>query len=836
MNSSGIKRGLAFSAVSALAVAGIPALASSANAAVGDSFTVTYTGPALNGGGEGALVILRAKDGQITPADVDVTGASSAADGSEDTADQTVDIVGVPTVVQDSADAAYEFIHVRVGVTTTNPGDTASFRIFEDDAPANDILDAGEARQAMSISTAGPLAAIDISPLSQSTPQGVESGAYTVTLKDSAGRTTQLEAGDGLSLSPDAPVLVSETGSDTAIDDGTITSDEIVRGTDKFTADPNGAAVGSYDIVVADTATPAITKTATLNVTPTAVLSNADIDVVTGADSSDGAPAQDPTYVRVDQSSVRLDIASADAADKNANVTFTVTGNGLTFGGEATTTVTTTLDANGVGSVTITPDAGTVQEGDGFAVDGSGIVDLDFVFQRSAVSADSVDAPSLVYTQVDTPTSVTVTVTDQFGIPVQGAQVSAASAGTGVNDTEPRQTTNASGQTTFTFPAGDTQVGDQDTITYTVYQDAATPDVDGITASETTTVKYTADGKGPDYQITLDTLNTEGSTYTPDDVSVIPLTDAVGDDDGGSDETAALTIANGEAGAPVTVSVDNGALILDGTTSLADAKSSVTGVVGDTFQIVGTTSGIVTVTTTSGSRTETAQLTVAAQDDTSTARNVGVSGPAEVEHGTTQIPFVAVVTDAFGNPVPGVLVTDLNIQVTGPAQFQDSDVATDANGQITLNVRVDADAEGPVTIKVTGIPAATNQFGAAADRLQASSGTDNAKGLTASSNVGTATTTVKAAPVVTPRVNPELVVSGRGGAIDRVKGNAINKAAGAKATLWKNGKKVKSGVLNDNGNITFRIKDRNGAQKTKYVVKIGATSLTFRDQASKRIR
>lgn len=87
-----------------------------------------------------------------------------------------------------------------------------------------------------------------------------------------------------------------------------------------------------------------------------------------------------------------------------------------------------------------------------------------------------------------------------------------------------------------------------------------------------------------------------------------------------------------------------------------------------------------------------------------------------------------------------------------------------------------------------------------------------------------------------PRVDPQLAVSGRGGAIDRVKGNAINKAAGAKATLWRNGKKVKSGVLNDNGNITFRIKDRNGAKKTKYVVKIGATSLTFRDQASKRIR
>ncbi len=91
-----------------------------------------------------------------------------------------------------------------------------------------------------------------------------------------------------------------------------------------------------------------------------------------------------------------------------------------------------------------------------------------------------------------------------------------------------------------------------------------------------------------------------------------------------------------------------------------------------------------------------------------------------------------------------------------------------------------------------------------------------------------------AAPVV--KVDPKLVVSGSGGKTDKVKADAIGKAAGAKATLWVGGVKKKTGTLNSSGNFTFSIKDKNGNKTTKYVVKIAGTSLTLKDQASKKIK
>jgi hypothetical protein len=827
MNSSGIKRGLAASAVSALAVAGIPALASSASAAPGDVIQVQSAGTTRNGGDQGAPIVLNTKG--VDPTKLDLAGTDLSA-GGEDNATQDVTIIGTPTLIPSGTTGdltpndGLDQISLRVTVTTPPGGDdVADFVIFEDEAGGTaGAPDLTEPRTQASVETTGVVTAIDVTPATQTSPSGQPSGAYTVTIRDSEGDLTQLTGAETVAVTSNGDATFGGAGA-------SITAAEINDGTADFTA--TGTATGSQTITAT---TNGVSDTAVLNVTSSASLTNADIDVVTGADSSNGAPAQDPTYVRIDQSSVRLDIDSNDTADANSTATFVVTGNGVTFdGGKASTTVTTTLDANGVGSVTITPDAGSIQAGDGFTVNGSGISNLDFVFQRAAVSATSVDAPALVYTQVDTPTSATVTVTDQFGNPVEGAQVSATIAGSGVNNTQPRQTTNASGQTTFTFPAGDTQVGDQDTITYTVFQDAATPNGSGIVASDTTTVKYTADGKGPDYQVTLDTLNTEGPTYSPDDVTVVPLTDAVADDKyqgfGAADETAALTIANGENGAPVTVTVDNGALILTGgKTSLEDGKSSVTGVVGDTFQIVGTTAGIVTVTTTSGGRTETAQLTVEAQNDTNSARNVSVSGPAEVESGATQIAYTAVITDAFGNPVSGFPVNALNIQVSGPAQFQDSDAQSNANGELTLNVRVDSGAEGDVTIKVTGLG---SQFGAEADRLASYSTSDDAKGLPVSSNVATATTTVKAGDVVVPPtpkkyIGMQLRNDSRGNK-DILKVNAKPIAEGLVAKVFVNGKKVAQHTLNQAGNHNFTFKDKNGDKVTTYVVKVAESAKTY---------
>ncbi|WP_435745888.1 hypothetical protein [Nocardioides sp. SYSU DS0663] len=836
MNSSGIKRGLAATAVGALAVTGVPALATSASAEVGDVLQVVSTTNARNAGQVGALVVLNTSG--VNENNLEL--AATNLDPNEDSGTQSVEIVDAVRILSGAPGDAtpnnnLDQINVRVTVTTPNAGDTAEFVIFEDEGEDTDNdpatpavfdgqVDAAEARAQASVQTAGPVANLTVTPSSQSAPAGQTSAPYTVTLRDAGGRQTQLGSSEFIDLA-----IANGTVSDLEGDNNDTIGDlEAIDGDARFVA--TSSTVGSQRITVSTDDSPSnASTTATLVVQSAATLDLADLDVVTGADSADGAPT-DPTFVRVDQTSVRLNIDSDDAADANSVVTFTVAGNGLTFGGQTSTTVTTTLDGNGVGSVVITPDAGTIQAGDSFDVTGNGINALTFEFQRAEISAASVNAPDVVYTQVDTPTSVTVTVVDQFGNPVEGAQVSARSAGTGVTDTRPRQTTNANGQVTFTFPAGDTQAGDQDTITYTVYRDAATPDANGITASETTEVNYTVDGLGPDYQLTLDGENTEGATYTADDVTIEPLTDGVANNNSADqgDEVVELTIVGGDNGQPVEVTVDNGAIILTGgDVNLEDGESSVTGTVGQTLRIAGTQSGLVTVTTTAGGRTETAQFTVEAQDDATTARNVGVSGPATVEAGASQVPFIAVVTDAFGNPVPGVPVSSLNVQVSGPGQLQDSGAVTDAQGQIPLNVRLDDDAEGALTVTVTGIPGATNQFGDEA--------TD--EGLPASANVATATTTVEGTdepeeptdPVQEP-INPGIKlknVNRSQPGMDWVKIGA-RKAAGAKVRLFEvldngNRKLVARGNISDKGQKIFIRPDRNRRAEKTFVAVVAET-------------
>jgi hypothetical protein len=843
MNSSGIKRGLAGSAVAALAVTGLPFLASTADAAVGDNFTVTYTGPALNGGDEGALVVIRAEDGEITPGLLKAVGTTGTTTGSEDTADQNVEVLSASPAVNDPANNAYEFIEVRVAVTTAANGDTANFRLFEDDAPTNDTLDASEARQTVSISTAGPLASVDVSPATQSSPENIESGAYTVTLKDAAGRTTQLLEADQLNITPAGTVTINETGPDTDADDDVITSDEIVRGTDTFTA--TGTTAGSYNIVVADDATPAIRDTAVLNVTEAADLTADEINIVTAADSwsTYGDDDAGTTFVRVDQNTIRFDF-DADNTQAGSNVRLAVDGNGVTFGGQDQATYTTTLDANGNGSITVTVDAATISEGDGFDVDINGFTQT-LEFDRA--EATSIDGESATYfCQDDAACTVTAVVKDQFGNPVTTGEVEARRTGTqNVDATPQRKPVGPDGTVDFTFTDANTVDGGTDTVRFDYFLDRFdnTPEL----TDTSTTIKYSATGQGSDYVIGLDGDNTESDTYEPTDQAIVPLADAFADDSiDPRDEDAFITITGGENNQAVTLSVDNGALILaPGEDELSEGSPSVETTLTGTalatgYRIVGTKSGLVTLTVTSAGRTETAQVQVEAQDDSFTARNVTVTGPAEVEHGTTQIQYTAVITDAFGNPVEGLSIGQLNIQVTGPGEFQDSDAVSDANGQIHLNVRVDAGAEGDVTIRVQGLPFGT-QFGAEADQLTAASNDDDAEGLPESSDVATATTTVLPVPAIPGKINPGLTVkgSGHGAGDDVIIANAQRRAAGAKAVLFRktpNGLvQVAKGTLNAKGNFKFTVNDTNGAKNTTYKVRISATDLTKKGRGGKTV-
>ena len=840
MNSSGIKRGLAGSAVAALAVTGLPFFASSADAAAGDTITVVSTGPARNGGDVGADVVIRVKDGTVNPADLALTSTTGSTVDAQNNADQNATILSADAPVNDPSNNAFDLITVHIAVTTSNDGDTASFRIFDNDGADPTSLEASEARATVSVTTAGAPATLDVAPTSQSTAQGIETGAYTATLKDSAGRTTQLLAGQSVALTSDGDITINESGS-------MLDADELSGGSDSFTVTPTGgAALGAHTITLNGPGS--VDNTATVNVTPAANISSANmVDIVTGADSWDGfggGTLGGTTAVRVDQNSIRIDfkggLANAGATvslNVDGDMTHTGGATDVTFGGQKSTTVTTVLDASGNGSVTITADALAIQAGDLVNITGS--FNQTLSFERSAPTNITAEQDPY-FGKLGGSVDVKVTVTDQFGAPVTTGFIGARRvAGPNAGDAQQAKAVDSSGSATFTFTDTHATNGQIDTVGFGYvadqFQDPATANPTGATH-----IKWTTDGQGANFVTSIGGDSTESPTYDPAAPAhtVIPLADTVVDEAG---EAVALAVAGAEPNSTETISVDNGALILaPGQTDLSQGKSEVTVTLDGTgnlpagYRLIGTKSGLTTVTVSAANRTETSKFTVAAQNDKTTARNVTVSGPATVPNGTTQIPFVAVVTDAFGNPVANVPVTDLNIQVSGPAQFQDSDAITDANGQMHLNVRVDAGAEGDVTIKVQGFG---EQFGAAADQLTASSPANGAKGLPASSNVATATTTVEPpAPPVQEPINLTAGGKNNGGKADKLKVKADDNAAGLVAKVFVKGKKVAKHALNGSGDYTFTIKDKNGNKATKYVVKVAATETTLADQASKKLK
>ena len=880
MNSSGIKRGLAASAVAAMAVTGLPFLASSASADTGDVINVASTGPVLNGGTEGGVVVLNTKG--VNPANLELANTTLNAGPNGPT--QNVSIVGTPTVVNSGAagdttpNDGLDQITVRIAVTTPTAGGTANFAVYEDEAdtavvddngtPAdptddtttmeqNGSVDADEARAQVSMTTSGPVAAIAVTPASQTSAQNVPSNPYTVTLRDSAGRLTQLPANGYISIDGDTvngnTAVITDGDTENGDDEYVITSTEIATGTDTFTA--AGSQVRPYDLKLTydadlnDANNALVVGSATLDVVSAATITDDEVDIVTGADSwdgfdgdtdTDGNPnnGDDPTLVRVDQGSITLNFKTDDPG---STVVVNASSNNVTFGGEDNASYTTVLNSNGVGSITITPDAGSVQEGDTISLTGSFNESIKFV--RAEASAIEPGAGRYV-SAIDGTVTVTATVVDQFGLPVTSGLVSAQRTSGPNKDTTAQgpKPVDANGQVSFDFTDVNAVVGQSDTVTFEYYTDQ----FDNTGALDaTTTIRYTANGEGSDFTTRLDNVTASGAGYDPSTVRVSPLTDTVADDNPfqnqpTANESVDLDVVNAEADAPITVSVDNGALILaPNEDSLSEGSASVTDVVSSTgtldgYRIIGTKSGLVTVTITSANRTETAQFTVAPQTDQNAARNVSATGPESADAGTIAT-VVAHVTDAFGNPIANVPVNMLNVQVSGPGNLQDTGAVTDANGNINLNVRVQDDAAAPITVRVQGIGA---QFGAAADQEYVNSQPGTAKGLSASQNVAEVTVQVNAVepPVEQTGIRLNLKSHNNGGKKDFLTANAKKIAAGLTVKLFKGNKQIKAKTLDEAGIARFKVKDTNGNKKTKYTVKVAATDTTKAGKATKRVR
>lgn len=87
------------------------------------------------------------------------------------------------------------------------------------------------------------------------------------------------------------------------------------------------------------------------------------------------------------------------------------------------------------------------------------------------------------------------------------------------------------------------------------------------------------------------------------------------------------------------------------------------------------------------------------------------------------------------------------------------------------------------------------------------------------------------------KTNIGLKVTGKSkGKMDKITANANENGAGLTAKLFKNGKRVKTATLKDNGNFTFSVKDTNGTKKTKYVVRVAKTPTTNKAAGTVRIK
>ncbi|MCR6030612.1 hypothetical protein GGQ22_04045 [Nocardioides sp. zg-579] len=861
MNSSGIKRGLAVSAISALAVAGIPALASPASAAPGDVIQVASAGPARNGATaatEGAVVVLRTSGVVAADLKLIANDLSGVANQSQNNGNQTLAIVGTRTTVLNGATGDSNpndgLDEITLRITATTPvGGTAAFTVFEDEDTDN-AVDGGEARSQVSIQTGGVPTSLEVTPGSQTAPAGTPSSPYSVTVRDAAGRATQLLTAETIELTstPGGVTFYRPVAGAAPVVDSTITSEEARTGTATFLA---SAASGQFLINLDGPGS--AESTATLDVVTAATgIAAAEFDVVTEADSyagfgdrGDAVSTPAAVDVRVDQTAVRIDIrSSAPVADarKGATVLLNLTGTGITFGGRPAGTVSTVLDQNGVGSLTITPDAGTIQVGDSIRVQGSGI-DTTLTFARARLTSSAPEAQTYV-AKAGGSVDITVTARDQFNLPIAGAAISAQRAGAN-NDAQPtaRKVTDANGKATFTFTdARTTPVANtQDMVTFRAYTDAFVPETDP-SINSSATIRYTAEGLGQDFTLSLDSVSANGVAYNPADTVIVPLTDGVvSTGNNGTnpigDEVLALGVLGGDAGAPATVTVDNGGVLLrEGEVLLPQGSASESIVLPasalNSIRVAGTKSGLTTVTVTSGGRTKTAQFTVGSSS-AAAARNVSVSGPGEVPAKTQQITFTAVVTDAFGNGVAGVPANALNVQVSGPGELQDSDAVTNAQGQLNLNVRTDDNAVGAITIRVQGYPS-YGQFGAAANQENSGSPAGGAQGLPVSSDEAEATTTVLPGDT-TPGDDPVRIKINAGidgvsqGKYDVITVTARRAGADANVRLFrvKDGvaKRVKQKVLGEDGVAKFKRADLNGNKSTRYYAIVGKTIVNFAD-------
>lgn len=393
--------------------------------------------------------------------------------------------------------------------------------------------------------------------------------------------------------------------------------------------------------------------------------------------------------------------------------------------------------------------------------------------------------PDVANNVAGTQHTVTATVTDQFGNPVQGANVDFFVRGRNTQ-TATDIITNAQGQVTFAYTdTGPANAQGSDTITACIDLDQDNAGVTEVPAQGQNTAQVNCETGEPEDdalknwfpQGQLPTPNTVAIDMTPanapnecpDTATSNQFTNTATNTVGDAPHLFCIAVFD-QTGAPiqgqqVTLSLSGPGNFTNqaGTSDTAQQATVTTDREGDAIAFIESTrTGTATITATAGGRSGTA--TKVFQSSAALARVIDCTPETATNPPGTTHTVACVVTDRFGNPVQGVAVTATE---AGVGRFADGSSTqtrnTDASGRAEFVITTSSNETGTQTVTATlpgnrtdttveeceraaGSPTGTTTAGVCSDEVTKTWG-----GTASPTVTTTATTTVTPPPGGFPR-------------------------------------------------------------------------------------
>ena len=564
-------------------------------------------------------------------------------------------------------------------------------------------------------STTGKATSMTLTPATQTVSVN-GTAALVASLKDANGRATQPLVVDGIATS----VSPTGSGSPTAVTTTGSGANSLYDGSAAFTLTPTAA--GAYTVTATPIGTlPAGGVTAqSASVTAVGTSAFTGVNVVSpskGVSSSNSvytAPvAQTPVASSTLYASTTVkDITFGVVGTPGTLVAYSVTDNvsspaGVTDGASAVA-----IGADGTGTFTVTASSPSTTSSYQVAVGPPSGANVTYTIQYSATAALNVGnlktvpaAGTTTYVKTGAAQSIVATMTDQFGLPLQGVTITATPSVTA----SASGVTGADGKATLSIAAPASATSQTVTLVGTAL---------GNSTASTTALTLIYNSSGAPTSLTASsTAGTVAQTAT-----ALQYVDTAGNKTGAWATTSVTTqtqwmqltatVGGGVSGVPVAFTgkdvyftTNTASALGEGDKDLAIAATS--GGVASIY-VKPTKTGTVTVTMTAG--TLTADITWLVANQATDARVISVTPAAQESASPAQVK--ATVTDAFGN---GVANAALNFSEEGVGNFATGTstlaTSTGPNGSVVVDVISSQSGDSTVTV----IAGATANYTGAAD-------------------------------------------------------------------------------------------------------------------------